>query len=77
MEHTNEDIFFIAQDLWDLIEEIYEEPTSSKALSTWTTKKEKEYKQNKQKDTNFLNIFGQNLNWANLKDVQYILVITF
>ncbi|RZC08169.1 hypothetical protein D0Y65_015070 [Glycine soja] len=39
---------FISQDLWDVIENDYPVPESQDELATWTTAKQKEYKQNQQ-----------------------------
>ena len=45
---------FISQDLWDVIENDYPIPESQEELATWTTTKQKEYKQNKQHDAKTL-----------------------
>ncbi|RZB46408.1 Retrovirus-related Pol polyprotein from transposon TNT 1-94, partial [Glycine soja] len=45
---------FISQDLWDVIENGYLVPESQEELATWTTAKQKEYKQNKQHDAKAL-----------------------
>ena len=45
---------FISQDLWDVIENDYPVPESQEELATWTTTKQKEYKQNKQHDAKAL-----------------------
>ena len=45
---------FISQDLWDVIENDYPVLESQEELATWTTTKQKEYKQNKQHDAKAL-----------------------
>ena len=45
---------FISQDLWNVIENSYPVLESQEELTTWTTTKQKEYKQNKQHDAKAL-----------------------
>ena len=50
--------FFISQDLWEVIEESYDEP-SSEASATWTNAQQKQYKENVKKDANALRYIQQ------------------
>ncbi|KAH7519115.1 hypothetical protein JRO89_XSUnG0132800 [Xanthoceras sorbifolium] len=45
---------FISQDLWDLIEDEYEELESTTVLASWSDAKKKEFKENKKKDAKAL-----------------------
>ncbi|KAL5767483.1 hypothetical protein ACOSP7_014091 [Xanthoceras sorbifolium] len=45
---------FISQDLWNLIEDEYEEPESAIVLASWSDAKKKEFKENKKKDAKAL-----------------------
>ncbi|KAH7571478.1 hypothetical protein JRO89_XS04G0059400 [Xanthoceras sorbifolium] len=45
---------FISEDLWNLIEDEYEEPESAIVLASWSDAKKKEFKENKKKDAKAL-----------------------
>ena len=45
---------FVSQELWELVEDGFEQPESSTVLSTWSQAKQKEYKENKKKDAKAL-----------------------
>ena len=54
---------FISQDLWDLVEEGYEEPESTTTLATWIDAK-KEFKENMKKDAKALFFIQQGVSKA-------------
>lgn len=49
LEYPNEGLI-ISQDLWDLIDEGYQEPKNAEILPTWTTTTKKAYRQDIQRD---------------------------
>lgn len=55
---------FISQDLWELVEEGYEEPESEAAFVTWTNERKQELKDNKKKDAKALLFIQQAVNKA-------------
>ena len=77
---------FVSQELWELVEDGFEQPESSAVLSTWSQAKQKEYKENKKKDAKALlniqqgiskSIFPRIMGAKNAKEAWEILKVEF
>ena len=56
--------FFISQDLWDLIEEEYEEPPVAGSSMAWTAEKQSQYKENVKRNALALRYLHQGMSRA-------------